>query len=523
MNGWQIFCTHCFVSRKVYYQFSSIDISMKYFMFSCSNLCLGDSSSRCSVPNVPNGSQVISWRIYRNYMMYNRILVMFLVYSSYNGATCKNVGNEHSDEGLKVQRRRTQSGVLKLAVDQSFKGFSLKTSYGRSILAKTLSDVSFASKNIFESLVQADGPSKTGDWPSSPASSAASETTFSLHSNLVNTITKPSSIVGETFASHSPKSSDSTYQVNTFESQSTVNQDKRTLNSESLSSVEPSQSSAVTLDSSLFTESNPLTSNGSSSNIFSTSILPLQTQSSLHNIANISTFATRSTSPLTYVSGTIQSTFISLSHVSSAYNHSSMYMSPVPSRNCSTYTVCSWDTMITAGVGSSFFSAPFSSTAMSQSLTVSPGLNSTSVAITSFISVMPSSAWSPIVTPSYSVVSNQSDIQPIAKKGCDVVLDGLATVMGRMTSCIISNLRPLQICGKCTHLHSDLKRYQILISKADGCNQKLIMEYNAQYQAIPKIFKVQNDMWQNFECESKFFKLLRTFMLLHNFKGNVSI
>ncbi|XP_065057241.1 uncharacterized protein LOC135685281 [Rhopilema esculentum] len=433
-------------------------------------------------------------------MMYYRILVMILVYCSYNGAVCKDVGNEHRDEGLIVHLSRTQSGVLKLAVDQTSKEFSLKTSYG-SILAKSLSDVNFASKNIFESLVQADGPSKTGEWPSSPASSASSETKFSLHSNLVKTITKPSSIVSENFASHSAKSSGSIYQVNTFESRSTVSQNKRTLNLENLPAVKPSQSSAVTLYSSLFTRRNLTMSNGSSSNMLSTSMLPLQTQSSVHNMANTSTFATSSTSPLTSLSGTVQSTFVSLSPVSSAYNPSSMYMSPVPSRNCSTYTVCSWGTMVTAAVGSSFLPTPLSSTAMSQSLTISPDLDSTSVAITTFISVIPSSAWAPIVTPSYSVVSNQSDIQPIAKEGCDVVLDGLATVMGKMTSCIISSLRPLQICEKCTHLHSDLKRYQLLISKADGCNQKLIMEYNAQYQAIPKIFKIQYDMWRNFECE----------------------
>ena len=113
-----------------------------------------------------------------------------------------------------------------------------------------------------------------------------------------------------------------------------------------------------------------------------------------------------------------------------------------------------------------------------------------------------SSTWE--LNASASVVSNQSDIKPIARKGCYVILDGLAKAMGQMTVCLIGHLRPIEVCAKCTKFHSNLRKFENLIYGTKNCEKELILDYNAQYQAVRKMYKVQYDMWQDFECESKF-------------------
>ena len=129
-----------------------------------------------------------------------------------------------------------------------------------------------------------------------------------------------------------------------------------------------------------------------------------------------------------------------------------------------------------------------------------------SIETLSVLTVTPSSSWSIYPSDLSSVVSNQSDIKPIAKKGCYVVLDGLAQAMGQMTVCLIQYLRPIEVCAKCTKFHSNLRRYENLIYNTKDCEEELVLEYNAQYQAIRKMFNVQYKMWQAFECESKFVK-----------------
>jgi len=110
-----------------------------------------------------------------------------------------------------------------------------------------------------------------------------------------------------------------------------------------------------------------------------------------------------------------------------------------------------------------------------------------------------SSTWE--LNVSASVVSNQSDIKPIARKGCYVILDGLAKAMGQMTVCLIEHLRPIEVCAKCTKFHSNLRKFENLIYNTKNCEKELILDYNAQYQAVRKMYKVQYDMWQDFECE----------------------
>lgn len=148
---------------------------------------------------------------------------------------------------------------------------------------------------------------------------------------------------------------------------------------------------------------------------------------------------------------------------------------------------------------------PVTEKARSMSALVTPSLNTLSIETLSVPSVTPFSSWSIYSSDVFSVVSNQSDIKPIAKNGCYVVLDGLAEAMGQMTVCLIQYLRPIEVCAKCTKFHSNLRRYEKLIYNKD-CEKELILDYNAQYQAIAKMYKVQYEMWQAFECESKLVK-----------------
>ena len=142
--------------------------------------------------------------------------------------------------------------------------------------------------------------------------------------------------------------------------------------------------------------------------------------------------------------------------------------------------------------------------ASSQLALVTSSLETSSMEALSVSSVTPSSSWHLVTSPSFSVVSNQSNIRPIAKTGCNVVLDGLASAMGQMTFCLIKHLRPIEVCAECTKFHSKLRRYENLIHNTKDCEKELILDYNAQYQAVRKMYKVQYDMWQDFECESKF-------------------
>lgn len=184
-----------------------------------------------------------------------------------------------------------------------------------------------------------------------------------------------------------------------------------------------------------------------------------------------------------------------------------------------TVTVCPWDTMYTAAVMassdvtsshgmvsshgkmSSFEGNSTLKTALSSRMSQSVSLSPSSAILSSSSSVAPS--WTVYPSVSSSVVTNASDILPIATKGCNVILQGLAQVMGQMTACLIENLRPIEVCGKCTKFHSLLREYEALIHNTDDCDKKLILDYNAQYQAITKMYRVQYDMWQDFECESE--------------------
>lgn len=187
-----------------------------------------------------------------------------------------------------------------------------------------------------------------------------------------------------------------------------------------------------------------------------------------------------------------------------------------------TVTVCPWDTLSPASalqstLMSSQESLPASNVSLasttSLSTVITPLILSSAISESSLITqspaitqssvISPSAAWKSILLPSFSVISNQSDIKPIARKGCRVVLNGLSQVMGNMTFCILNNLRPLEVCGKCTKVYSEMEEYQNLIARTTNCENELVTEFNSQYQAIPKMYAFQKDLWKDFECESK--------------------
>ena len=101
-----------------------------------------------------------------------------------------------------------------------------------------------------------------------------------------------------------------------------------------------------------------------------------------------------------------------------------------------------------------------------------------------------------------STIFNATSVSPPLFHGCKVVLTGLSDVMAGMTSCILKHLRPLKVCEKCTKEYTQMMEYHGLVYK--DCYKELIDEYNAQYQAIPKMYGFQESVWNTFDCESKY-------------------
>ena len=130
-------------------------------------------------------------------------------------------------------------------------------------------------------------------------------------------------------------------------------------------------------------------------------------------------------------------------------------------------------------------------------------LNTSSSQLTTIISstqsIEPSASSSSLVVSSNI---NASTLVPSVHV-CDIVASNFTVALNNYTSCVLLNLKPMEVCQKCFEQYETMKIFHRKIYH--DCGKHLIGRYNAQYQVIAGLFEIQQRSWNSLECESEFF------------------
>ena len=261
------------------------------------------------------------------------------------------------------------------------------------------------------------------------------------------------------------------------------------------SSVE--SSSTTTIQSNNISSSiSPTSPTPSNSSILSTSIEPSQNISSSTNFVNVSStnFASLIL-PSCYIITTTEvicsklSTIVSSSNLPNASDISS---NEILQNSTIQPTMMSTEALSTS---QNITSSQLPTTMLSSTQSIEPSASSSSLIVSS------------------SIV-NASTLIPSVHV-CDIVASNFTVALNNYTSCVLLNLKPMEVCQKCFEQYETMKIYHRKIYH--DCGKHLIGRYNSQYQVISGLFEIQQRSWNSLECESELLLFSLQFLPLKNF------
>ena len=372
------------------------------------------------------------------------------------------------------------SGSTILAQSSANTSYSLDT-FTKLSLASSVVTSSFVS--IFTSSVS----------PSNVSNSHSTASAFDKHSSSVNTKTSSiSNFVNITVTSVHANYSMSTHLQNSSLISVIVSSSVRTAFSSNIRNI--THSSTATKHSSI---SSSIVRNVSSSIVSSSSscqpTIPLSIlcASYIHPAASTFSFVNKTSSISHSDNRTmipIKSSLPGIPSISSLFNYSTLIASTSTNFSHST--------------------SPLSLNITSSSLT-SAKLHSSPPVIAStqsFIltSVPQSSSQKGIApTTSYRYRQSAAIINPPLPK-CKAALLDISDAMTNLSTCVLMNMRPMQVCQQCLDERETLHNYHGAAFKGE-CGRELVAAYNERYQLIPKMYDHQVSIWDTLSCESKSF------------------
>lgn len=83
---------------------------------------------------------------------------------------------------------------------------------------------------------------------------------------------------------------------------------------------------------------------------------------------------------------------------------------------------------------------------------------------------------------------------------CDHIAANFSEALSNYTMCVLSNLKPMEVCFKCFKEYDAMREHHRSIYQ--DCKKKLITSYNHKYQVISQLFDLQQQTWNSLECKS---------------------
>ena len=262
-------------------------------------------------------------------------------------------------------------------------------------------------------------------------------------------------------------------------------------------STSPADSGSSTLHvaTSILNNSSSIPATGSSSIEISihSNILPTFpssiTASSIHqNDNNSSSIKLVNVSSTDFASLVLPSCYVITTTEVICSTPSSAIMSSSDLPNKTSADIVSTDILHTSTVQPTMISTEVLSTSSNLSTTILSSTESINPSVSSSAFVVSSSINASVLLPSVHV--------------CDVVAGNFTIALNNYTSCILFNLKPMEVCFKCFEQYETLKLFHRKIYH--DCGKHLIGRYNSQYQVIARLFDIQQQSWQSLGCESEF-------------------
>lgn len=114
---------------------------------------------------------------------------------------------------------------------------------------------------------------------------------------------------------------------------------------------------------------------------------------------------------------------------------------------------------------------------------------------------------------SSAIVESAYIIAPATKyHKCYDVASNFSEALNNYTSCILLNLRPMEVCFKCYKQYDAMKQHHRKVYQE--CKKQLISSYNHKYQVVTKLFDLQKETWNSLECESMLY-LIQNYSNFH--------
>ena len=140
---------------------------------------------------------------------------------------------------------------------------------------------------------------------------------------------------------------------------------------------------------------------------------------------------------------------------------------------------------------------------LSSSLNLSSSIVSMTTMLPSSSDIINASSSFPVIV-STSIV-NASILVPSVHV-CDIVASNFTIALNNYTTCMLLNLKPMEVCFKCSQQYQTVKLFHRKIYH--DCGKHLIGRYNSQYQVIAGLFQIQKQSWDSLECNSEFLILI---------------